>query len=255
MVEQLVYTKKAGGSNPSGCTTDASGFIFCFYVCSSKVASLISHWWEAKVWTLSQETVSYQKVGTRCALAIKALEPHVPGDRVKSVLWEAKFRAVSVDLLTEAHNLIGQATYRRSARPSEAPDVVDCGSLLKWLYGLRGVWLERDFFAWPSLGKPVPVADLGEGDLIFTTDNGTGADIGHVAMATDSRSAVHAVNAGVEVVSFDELFEKRTLCAIRRIVPKQTPVVTFELPPEAARDIETSNDMLWVVRHKLGMRE
>ena len=87
---------------------------------------------------------------------------------------------------------IGQSVYRRGAAIDEAPRVVDCRTLIRWLFSLYGMSLPEDFLSWLSLGVPVGQTELKCLDIVFTNGyknlfvEGVGS-IGHVAIVTDLR--------------------------------------------------------------------
>lgn len=196
----------------------------------------------------------YQKVDDRCALTLAIANLEVSKSEILKILTEKGFEVIHPDIIKIVRGgLIGESKYARGALMSRAPAVVDCSSLIKWLYGLRGIWLPRNLFLWQDLGERVNFVDTfdfgksAEGDIVFTTD----ADyigVGHVGLATGKNTMIHATNhVGVEEISFESLTKRRPICMIRRIIPKDLETVTLLLPPE--EEIETSDDIEWLVRN------
>jgi len=206
--------------------------------------------------------VLYQKVGNRCAFTLKIPGLDVSEDILLHTLVKKGFEVVDVDMIKTTRNLTGQSKYRKGALLSKAPSVVDCSGLIKWLYGLRGIWLPRNLFLWQKLGQgnfefstksrtfPITLEDSVDGDIVFTTDAEAIGGIGHVGLGTGQKTMIHATNyVGVEEVSFEELMKERLICAIRRLIPVGPPTVTLLLPEK--EEIETSDDIEWLVRRSL----
>ncbi|OGZ67902.1 MAG: hypothetical protein A3D44_00120 [Candidatus Staskawiczbacteria bacterium RIFCSPHIGHO2_02_FULL_42_22] len=197
----------------------------------------------------------YQKVDNRCAFTLAIANLDVSRNNILKVLIKKGFEIKNTDIIKSARQLIGNSRYRKGARMSEAPLMVDCSSFIKWLYGICGIWLPRNLFLWQDLGERVNFGDTvdfdksTEGDIIFTTDvNYIG--VGHVGLATGKNTMIHATNhAGVEEISFDSLVKQRLICMIRRIIPDNLETITLLLPAE--EEIETSDDIEWLVRNSI----
>ncbi len=130
---------------------------------------------------------------------------------------------------------------------STAPKVVDCASLVKWLYGERGVWLPRNFLRWQEFG--VSVREPIGSDLVFTTGR-RGSGVGHVGIASGPDTMIHAINrVGVQEVRFDTLTKSRRIYMYRRLFPKDTKTVTLRVP--VGEELETSDEIEWRVRDAL----
>lgn len=87
--------------------------------------------------------MKYRAVGDCCAVVIDFLGLPIKCEEVLAILNSRGFAEIKVDILALAWQCMGVSKYRRSARPSEAPAVVDYSSFVKWLYGMRGIWLPR----------------------------------------------------------------------------------------------------------------
>lgn len=150
--------------------------------------------------------------------------------------------------------------YRRGAKPSESPMVVDCSSFIKWLYGQRGIWLPRRSIQQRELGISIPIEEVGAGDVVFVsgwidyyhTDPKDG--VGHVGIATDEGTVIHAADRKVHVVesSFESFIGKTKSRGARRYVPKDQIVLTLETPPD--REVEIADDLRWIVLQSLPKR-
>ena len=195
--------------------------------------------------------MTYHAVRDRCVIDFGSFDLGASREEILILLKSKGFQAVDVDIFALARLYIGSSIYRRCAFMREAPSVVDCASLIKWLYGQRGIWLPRDLILWLELGVPVQIDGLGEGDLIFTngytnrTIEKIGS-VGHVGMVTDCRTIIHATNrVGIEEISFDFFLRQRKFCCARRIIPKDADLITLSIPPD--QEVETSNDIEWIL--------
>ncbi|MFH1161894.1 MAG: NlpC/P60 family protein [Candidatus Jorgensenbacteria bacterium] len=199
----------------------------------------------------------YRAVKNRCAVDLAALGVPLPKEGVIISLAAKGFRIVAVDVVALARARVGIATYRRGARVSEAPEVVDCSSFVKWLYGERGIWLPRRSIQQRELGAQIALPDLMAGDLVFRsgsidyylTDPADG--IGHVGLATGEGTVIHAANRTLGVVEspLAAFAAGGAFRGARRLIPAHREVLTFLTPPE--REVETSDDVRWIVLQSL----
>jgi cell wall-associated NlpC family hydrolase len=150
------------------------------------------------------------------------------------------------------------AAYRRGARLSEAPHVFDCSSLTKYLYGRRGIWIPRRSIQQREIGAAVSLADVRAGDLVFCsgyrdyfdTDPADGG--GHVGIATGGDMLVHAANKrlGVTEVTIDAFVgSEDAFRGARRLMPHSSSIITLQCPE--SREIETSDDLRWIVLQQM----
>lgn len=198
----------------------------------------------------------YRAVGNRCVVDVDELALPIEQSEIVDLLEQKGFRLVHIDIVALARDCIAGSTYRRGARLREAPGVVDCSSLTKWLYGQRGIWLPRRSIQQAACGEPVARGEELSGDLIFVSghrdyyhdDPSTG--IGHVGMVTDSGTVIHAANqrSGVVETALTD-FCGDDVRAIRRFIPAGRFVPTLELP--SGREIETADDIRWVILQSL----
>lgn len=201
--------------------------------------------------------MEYRAVGNRCAIDFDSLELPISYERAFSILTRKGFRIIEVELITLARQCVGKSLYRRGARFSEAPTVVDCSSLIKWLYGQRGIWLPRRSIQQRELGESIQIGDIIAGDVVFVSgridyyrvDPSTG--VGHVGIATGNNGVIHAADkkAGVVENSLDKFVGKTKFRGVRRYIQKNRKIITLETP--VGREIETADDIRWVVLQSL----
>ena len=164
---------------------------------------------------------------------------------------------VEVDIIALARQCIGISQYRRGARPSEAPLVVDCSSFIKWLYAQRGIWLPRRSIQQRELGEVVNLDELVAGDAVFISgridyyhdDPANG--VGHVGIATGYGTVVHAADRKVNVVEspLDKFVGEAKFRGARRYIPQNVEVLTFETPLN--REVEVADDIKWIILQQL----
>src|SRR3989338_8448371 len=117
--------------------------------------------------TKKRRYMEYRAVGSRCAIDLNCLNLSVSRKTVLDILNQNGFMEVDVDMISLARQCIGVSKYRRGARPSEFPNIVDCSSFVKWLYARRGIWLPRRTIQQRQYGETVDINELTAGDLIF----------------------------------------------------------------------------------------
>jgi len=197
--------------------------------------------------------MEYRAVSNRCAVHLPSLNLPISTEDSLVILENKGFKVLEVNMIALARSCIQTSTYRRGAKPSEAPTVVDCSSFIKWLYGQRGIWLPRRSIQQRELGIPVPINEVGAGDVVFVsgwidyyhTDPKDG--VGHVGIATGEGTVIHAADRKVHVIesSFESFIGKTKFRGVRRYVPKDQIVLTLETPTD--REVEIADDLRWIV--------
>lgn len=199
----------------------------------------------------------YRATGNRCAVCFEDLHLPISPEKCLVLLQKKGFATIDVDLVSLARACIGQAEYRRGARLSNAPNVFDCSSFTKWLYGQMGIWLPRRSIQQREFGVVVPKEELCAGDLVFVSgwidyylcDSADG--VGHMGIVTENRTVIHAANKKVNLIesSFENFIGENNFRGIRRILPRNQKIYTLITPPE--REIEWSDDIRWVILQNL----
>ena len=198
--------------------------------------------------------IDYRAVGNRCAVHIPSLGLPFGTRRALNLLIQDGFKVLNIDMISLARDCMKESTYRRGARPSQAPKTVDCSSLMKWLYAQRGIWLPRRSIQQRELGTSVATrTEIMAGDLVFVsgfidwyyTDPSDG--VGHVGIATGYGTVIHAAdrNSGVIESAYNTFVGESRLRGIRRYIPLNTNVLTLECPSH--RSVEISDDIRWII--------
>lgn len=200
----------------------------------------------------------FRAVGNRCAIIFEelGLPQYVGREQAFFVLQAKGFKKLEVDLMVLAGNTLGSA-YRRSARLHEAPEIFDCSSLMKWLYGQLGVEIPRRAIQQRDFGRLISASEIRPGDLIFSKGripyyvNNPENGVGHVGMITDKRTVIHAANKqlGVTEIALEGFADENNLRGYRRIVSDLSRLTVLEAPPE--REVETSDDIRWIIIQNL----
>lgn len=200
----------------------------------------------------------YLRVGNRCAIDLGFLDQGLRAQGVSILEKEGFGITAPVDLVTIARQQIG-TPYRRGVEMRMAPELFDCASFIKWLYGQLGIWLPRNFLLWLDLGIAVDKTRLLAGDIIFMAGyknypaENIPEGLGHVGMATDPRTVIHAADGiGVIETRLDRLPEKYKFRCTRRLIPPNGSLLTVTIP--TGREVETSDDLSWLVHQVVEKR-
>jgi hypothetical protein len=201
--------------------------------------------------------MNYRAVSNRCAVHLPSLNLPISAEDTLIILREKGFKVLDVDVVALARTCIKTSTYRRSARPSEAPVVVDCSSFIKWLYGQCGIWLPRRSIQQREIGTPVPINEVSAGDVVFVSGwidyyhTNPKDGVGHVGIATGEETVIHAANRNVGVIEIclERFVDETNFRGIRRYIPREQGVLILETPLE--REVETSDDLRWIVLQSL----
>ncbi len=195
----------------------------------------------------------HRAVGGRIAVDVPELELPFTENVVVEKLGALGFEPIKIDLIDLARLCIGHSTHRRGARPHEAPAVVDCSSLVKWLFGEYGVWLPRRTIQQRELGHEVSEC-FEAGDVVFRSSRQNWfrnhercAGTGHVGIYLGDRRIIHAANTkkGVVEDSLEDFLgnEPGSFRGARRYIGPETLV--FKIPKNI--DVETSDDLRWIL--------
>ncbi len=204
--------------------------------------------------------MEFRAVGSRCAVDLGALNLSFSREEILRGLEKQGFKVIHPSPVALARGRVGVSVYRRSAGSDDAPGVVDCSSLVKWVYGQCGLWLPRRSIQQRNLGKVVAPTDLRSGDVVFTSghinyyyDDPTDG-VGHVGIATGDGTIVHAANRKVGVIesAVEGFLEGEPLRGIRRYFSEDQDIVVFETPP--ARHVEVADDLRWIFLQSFGRR-
>jgi hypothetical protein len=202
--------------------------------------------------------VEYRSVGNRCAVNLDSLHLPISREKIITMLNLKGFILLNVDMIALARECLEKSRYRRGARLFEAPLIVDCSSLMKWLYAQRGIWLPRRSIQQREVGEAVGLNEIMAGDLVFVSgwidyyyDNPANG-VGHVGMATGENTVIHASNSETNIIESPlEKFiggENRFRGA-RRYIPNGVEVLTLETP--AGREVEIADDIRWIILQSL----
>ncbi len=204
--------------------------------------------------------MEYQVSNKRLGIAFSRLNIPLSQDVIRQILSENGLTPIEFDLIKAARQCVGSSSYQIGCRMDQAPAIMDCSSFTKWLYEQAGIWLPRLSIQQSERGRRVASLDhLRAGDLVFTNRVGKrsfyrrdpDADIGHVAIATGSGTVIHAKNSEYGVVEVSPSQLLGTVRVIRRYLPVNPgDFQTFCLP--AGSEIETLDDIRWLIRSHLG---
>jgi peptidoglycan endopeptidase LytE len=201
--------------------------------------------------------MEYRAVENRCAVCLNLLNLPVSDEEALAILTDKKFKVLEVDPIALARQCIKTSRYCRGAKPSEAPDVVDCSSFIKWIYGQYGIWLPRRSIQQRELGIPISLSEISKGDIVFVSGqidyyhNDPSDGVGHVGIATGEGTIIHAADKKTNIIenSLDDFVGKTKFRGIRRYVPKDRVVLTLETPVNL--EIETADDLRWIILQSL----
>ena len=200
--------------------------------------------------------MNYRAVSTRCAVDFATLNLSITEEAALEILNSAGFHVVSVDISAEARAMVGKSAYKRGAQITEAPHVVDCSSLTKWVYGRCGIWLPRRSIQQFEFGRRVDDEERMEGDLIFTSGyrdyypDDSSLRIGHVGMVTSEMTVIHAASRlrGVVEEELALFLQRQKIQAVCRFLGSGNTLV-LETPER--RHVETADDIRWIILQRL----
>jgi NlpC/P60 family len=203
----------------------------------------------------------FRAVNNRCAVNFSELNLPISTEKAIETLEDLGFRIFSCDIVKAARSFIGKSEYKLGAKQFEAPRYVDCSSFTKWLYGRCGIWLPRRTIQQMDHGIPVTVKQLHAGDLIFKESpwggwykNDPKHKVGHVGICTGEGTIVHASNTKQGIIESNTkcFFDPKKFRGIRQFIPDPANTLFFKTPKH--REVETSNDLFWIIVQTLGSK-
>jgi cell wall-associated NlpC family hydrolase len=179
-----------------------------------------------------------------------------------ALLEKRGIREVKTDWLELARRLIGISQFVKGVAYDKAPNVVDCSTFTKYIFGTIGIWLPRfaiqQYELWPC-NAVVSMRTTRPGDLVFRTsdvnffnvlhDPDRKYGIGHVGIVSGREKVIHAVPKGVCEVPFNKFLPRVASYrgAIRLLPePGESEFTTFKW--ESPFEIEGSTDILYILQ-------
>ena len=195
----------------------------------------------------------YGSADSRCVVDYSVLQPLLSRQHVDAILTRYGFKPISIDLVNFARDYSERARYRRGVSIQKAPTIVDCSSFMKWLYAQRGIWLPRYAIQQRAyIADSIEREQLQSGDLVFASrrfgmyDTDASDRVGHVGMATDEGSIIHASQErGVCEVSLATFLKGSAWRGARRVIADQNQIQTFTI--SEMYNIESSDDIRWLI--------
>lgn len=196
--------------------------------------------------------MNYHPVGNRIVVDLSSFELLISNEEALSILIQKGFKVVGIDIISLARALVGHARYQRGADPDKAPAIVDCSSLMIWLYEQRGINLPRYSIEQRDFGEIVS-GEPKAGDLVFMSGkkdyywNDPNDGTGHVGIATGEGTVIHAANSELGVIesTFEDFIGDETkFRGIRRYLDNER-VLTLEMPP--SRKARYPRDLRWLI--------
>jgi hypothetical protein len=217
----------------------------------------------------------FRAVGDKCAVDLKSLNLPIAEGEALAILKQEGFWIKKVELAPLMERFIGRASYRRGARMSEAPQVFDCSSFVKWIYGFLGINLPRrsvqqfEVCEWKLKYIRGLETYLSIGDLVFSRGiksyiGERGEFIGHVGIISDidykkkNFNVIHALNAekGIVKENFHNEFlsrqEPNNVWLGKISLVSICDLLILVTPPKW--EVETSDDIRWIILQKLPYR-
>ncbi len=197
----------------------------------------------------------YRSVGNNLTVNLHNLRLPIKHEQVRLMLWQLGFAENKFDLTFLARGLVGKSQYQRGAKSDQAPSIVDCSSMTKWLYGQIGIWLPRHSIDQRSMGRIINRPQ--EGDLIFTAgfrnyywDNPADG-VGHVGIVTRDITIIHAANTqrGIVEDPWEEFCKKQeNFRGLRRYLPPSRDSLFIQMPN---KQVETDRELRWLILQHL----
>ena len=203
--------------------------------------------------------MTYRAVGNRIAVDPQTLKLSLSSEVILAKFLSLGFTLIELNPIELAKSQIGVAKYKRGAKPSEAPEVVDCTSFTKWIFGQCGIWLPRYSIQQRECGTRVNLNEIVAGDIVFRIgrcnyfENDPTDAVGHAGLATGQGTVIHAAGTRkglIEstLIDFLEKEESRFRGAMR-MIPKDSEVWFLEIPPDFW--VETSDDLRWLLLQRM----
>jgi len=202
---------------------------------------------------------SFHSVNNKITVDFRKFDLPISQSQALKILHQHGFEFLTVDLVSQARQLIGVSKYKLDAPRSAAPSMVNCSSLMEYLFGLRGVELPPLSVYQAACGESMHLEHVGAEDLVFTPHGrnknlyleNPDTTIGHVGMVTGDDTIIHAIPRQGIVEESTETFlgGKRKKYWARRIIPKDDAIISLSCPENL--QIRSQIDIWWLLMRTL----
>jgi hypothetical protein len=201
--------------------------------------------------------MKYFTVENKCSVDFFRFNLPISHAQALDILLQKGFIPLQHNIIEFARSCIGLSEYQRGVHVEKAPILVDCSSFVKWLYAQLGIWLPRRSIQQRKLGNRVLLDEIRAGDLVFTTgkidyyDEDPQDGVGHVGVATNNGTIIHAANSqkGVVETPIHDFCTQETFRGVRRIVNSFDQLQTFQIPEGI--QVEFDDDIRWIILQSL----
>lgn len=204
-----------------------------------------------------------RSIDNRIAVDLNSLNLPISNEQALKILRERNIQPIEVDTPSLAKSLVGRAQWKLPSRQWEAPHFFDCASLIKWLYGQKGIWLPRrpmqQFEFCSRHGSIQGLDKIKIGDILFVSSPyrhgvNTGNNEGmHTCIAIGDSKVICATNSelgtGILEIPIAKLLTTRKFIGVGRVYNLTSEITTLIFP--LGREIETVDDLRWIVLQAL----
>lgn len=164
-------------------------------------------------------------------------------------------------LIDEAKELVGHGWYQRGATMSDAPEVIDCSSFIKYIFGRIGWWMPRHSITQRDHTIEISSWESRAGDMMFLMnrhgrnyyyDYDQATCVGHVALIVGDGTIIHAHGrVGCTAVMHEacyRFYHEQRVVGIGRVgLPLYG--MTIEIPKNSA--IESIDEVIALLLQKI----
>lgn len=205
-----------------------------------------------------------RSVKNRIGVNLNSLGLPISETEVFSILRDRNIKPINISISLLAKKLIHNSNWKLGARQWEAPNLFDCSSLTKWLYGQMGIWLPRrplqQLEFCERYGSEHELNEIIEGDILFISSpykSGTRIESYtkgiHVCISIGNDEVISATNSelgtGIVKISITDLLKTREFRSVGRVCRDLSKITTFEFPSD--REVETVDDIRWIILQSL----
>src|SRR5690606_30287939 len=125
--------------------------------------------------------------------------------------------AIAARVIQHAKNLQGITHYAYGV--NQAPTLMDCSAMVKYVFGLEGINLKWGTRYLKDSGTYVPRADLQPGDLVLLRV-GSSSSIGHVGIYMGNGQMIHNSPSadGIQIISIETGYWSTRYVTARRVI-------------------------------------
>lgn len=203
----------------------------------------------------------FNAIGDRVAVDLVHMGLPIPSEEAVRILMDFGFSFHELRIIEDMREQTSVVEYSSDARMRDAPQHADCSGIIKWSFARSGIGIpRRSIQQRDCMGQRIHDAQIRPYDLVFRTRPSNNYfrtdpndEVGHVGLVTHARTVLHLSPQGLCEEALEDFMSAHTFRGVTRIIPRPLSTMVLGIPPD--HDIESSDDVMWLILRQLPVRK